>query len=238
MAGVTSAVDLGGTLKESLSVRDRIREGRDPGAAHVGERAVDHAGPRRLPVALPNQLLVDTPARGGEGRRRTRRRRESTSSRRTSGSRRRTTRRSSRRPTNTSSRSTPTSTCPPTCATRFEAGVDVLQHVGSAGMPTYDAGSSSGDRREGHAGRRHRGAPGVPLSGDRRLPGATPGPAARRRLRAGDLGRGPGVARAAGSALSYFSATDQRDALREGVARGSGSSRARSWGWAPTPARR
>src|SRR4029453_5789822 len=27
MAGVTSAVDLGGTLKESLSVRDRIRKG-------------------------------------------------------------------------------------------------------------------------------------------------------------------------------------------------------------------
>ena len=31
MAGVTSAVDLGGTLKESLSVRDRIRKGEIPG---------------------------------------------------------------------------------------------------------------------------------------------------------------------------------------------------------------
>ena len=31
MAGVTSAVDLGGTLKESLSVRDRIKKGDIPG---------------------------------------------------------------------------------------------------------------------------------------------------------------------------------------------------------------
>src|SRR5205823_11746965 len=30
-AGVTSAVDLGGTLKESLSVRDRIKSGAIPG---------------------------------------------------------------------------------------------------------------------------------------------------------------------------------------------------------------
>ncbi|MCP6768913.1 hypothetical protein NL529_29120, partial [Klebsiella pneumoniae] len=62
MAGVTSAVDLGGTLKESLSVRDRIRRGEIPGPR------MEMSGPwitRDLgdysPV-LPNQLLVDTPA--------------------------------------------------------------------------------------------------------------------------------------------------------------------------------
>jgi imidazolonepropionase-like amidohydrolase len=61
MAGVTSAVDLGGTLKESLSIRDRINKGAIPGPR------MSVAGPwitRDLgdysPV-LPNQLLVNTP---------------------------------------------------------------------------------------------------------------------------------------------------------------------------------
>ena len=62
MAGVTSAVDLGGTLKESLSVRDRIRKGEIPGPR------MWMAGPwitRSLGdyfAGLPNQILVDTPA--------------------------------------------------------------------------------------------------------------------------------------------------------------------------------
>ncbi|MGE5414501.1 MAG: amidohydrolase family protein, partial [Syntrophomonadaceae bacterium] len=62
MAGVTSAVDLGGTLKESLAVRDRIDRGEIPGPR------MSMSGPwitRDLgdysPV-LPNQLHVDTPA--------------------------------------------------------------------------------------------------------------------------------------------------------------------------------
>jgi imidazolonepropionase-like amidohydrolase len=61
MAGVTSAVDLGGTLKESLSIRDRINQGAIPGPR------MSMAGPwitRDLgdysPV-LTNQLLVNTP---------------------------------------------------------------------------------------------------------------------------------------------------------------------------------
>ena len=62
MAGVTSAVDLGGTLKESLSVRDRIRKGEIPGPR------MWMAGPwitRSLGdyfAGLSNQILVDTPA--------------------------------------------------------------------------------------------------------------------------------------------------------------------------------
>jgi imidazolonepropionase-like amidohydrolase len=61
MAGVTSAVDLGGTLKESLSIRDRINKGAIPGPR------MSMAGPwitRDLgdysPI-LPNQYLVNTP---------------------------------------------------------------------------------------------------------------------------------------------------------------------------------
>jgi imidazolonepropionase-like amidohydrolase len=62
MAGVTSAVDLGGTLKESLSVRDRIKKGDIPGPR------MWMAGPwitRSLgdySTALDDQILVDTPA--------------------------------------------------------------------------------------------------------------------------------------------------------------------------------
>lgn len=61
MAGVTSAVDLGGTLQESLSVRDRIRKGEIPGPR------MKMAGPwitRDLgdySPALDDQVLVDTP---------------------------------------------------------------------------------------------------------------------------------------------------------------------------------
>ena len=46
-AGITSAVDLGAPLKESLDVRDRIAKGDDPRSAHVDERALDHAAGRR-----------------------------------------------------------------------------------------------------------------------------------------------------------------------------------------------
>jgi imidazolonepropionase-like amidohydrolase len=61
MAGVTSAVDLGGTLKESLSVRDRIRKGEIPGprmwmAGPWITRDLGDYSP-----ALDDQILVDTP---------------------------------------------------------------------------------------------------------------------------------------------------------------------------------
>ena len=61
MAGVTSAVDLGGTLKESLSVRDRIRRGEIPGprmwmAGPWITRSLGDYSP-----ALDDQVLIDTP---------------------------------------------------------------------------------------------------------------------------------------------------------------------------------
>jgi len=62
MAGVTSAADLGGTLKESLSVRDRIKKGEIPGprmwmAGPWITRSLGDYSP-----ALDDQILVDTPA--------------------------------------------------------------------------------------------------------------------------------------------------------------------------------
>ncbi len=61
MAGVTSAVDLGGTLKESLSVRDRIKRGDIPGprmwmSGPWITRSLGDYSP-----ALDDQVLVDTP---------------------------------------------------------------------------------------------------------------------------------------------------------------------------------
>jgi imidazolonepropionase-like amidohydrolase len=61
MAGVTSAVDLGGTLKESLSVRDRIRKGAISGprmwmSGPWITRSLGDYSP-----ALDDQILVDTP---------------------------------------------------------------------------------------------------------------------------------------------------------------------------------
>ena len=61
MAGVTSAVDLGGTLNESLSVRDRIKRGEIPGprmwmAGPWITRSLGDYSP-----ALDDQILIDTP---------------------------------------------------------------------------------------------------------------------------------------------------------------------------------
>jgi len=62
MAGVTSAVDLGGTLEESLSVRDRIAKGEIPGprmwmsGPWITRDLGDYSD------ALATQILVDTPA--------------------------------------------------------------------------------------------------------------------------------------------------------------------------------
>ncbi len=61
MAGVTSAVDLGGTLKESLSVRDRIRRGAIPGprmwmSGPWITRSLGDYSP-----ALDDQILIETP---------------------------------------------------------------------------------------------------------------------------------------------------------------------------------
>src|SRR5262249_48523258 len=62
MAGVTSAVDLGAPLKESLSVRDRIARGEIPGPRMwmSGPWITGDLGD--YSDALPTQILVRTPA--------------------------------------------------------------------------------------------------------------------------------------------------------------------------------
>ncbi len=67
MAGITSAVDLGGTLKESLSVRDRINRGEIPGPRMWMAGPWITRDPGDYSDALPTQILVDTP---GEAARR------------------------------------------------------------------------------------------------------------------------------------------------------------------------
>jgi len=136
MAGVTSAVDLGGTLKESLSVRDRIRSGVIPGprmwmsGPWITRDLGDYS-----PV-LPNQLLVDTPAEAAKA----------TDDLAKAGvdlvkayvklgpahykaiadaAHRHKLRVHAHVYTEAEIRDA------------FEAGIDVLTHVGSAGMPTY-----------------------------------------------------------------------------------------------------
>jgi imidazolonepropionase-like amidohydrolase len=62
MAGVTSAVDLGGTLEESLRVRDRINRGEIPGPRMWMSGPWITRDPGEYSDALPTQVVVDTPA--------------------------------------------------------------------------------------------------------------------------------------------------------------------------------
>lgn len=66
MAGVTSAVDLGGTLKESLSVRDRIRRGEIPGPRMWMSGPWITRDPGDYSPALETQLVVDTPEQAAQ----------------------------------------------------------------------------------------------------------------------------------------------------------------------------
>jgi len=138
-AGVTSAADLGGTLKESLEVRDRINRGEIPGPR------MSVAGPwitRSLGIgfysdALNDQILIDTPAQAaaavdklaaagvdvikayvnlGPGHYKA------------------IVDAAHRHHLRVHAHVYD----PQNVRDAFEAGVDVLQHVGSAGMPTYD----------------------------------------------------------------------------------------------------
>jgi len=61
MAGVTSAVDLGGTLKESLSVRDRIRKGALPGPRMSVSGPWITGSLGDYSPALQDQILARTP---------------------------------------------------------------------------------------------------------------------------------------------------------------------------------
>ncbi|HEV7395889.1 MAG TPA: amidohydrolase family protein [Pyrinomonadaceae bacterium] len=138
-AGVTSAVDLGGTLKESLEVRDRINRGDIPGPrmSVSGPWITRSLGEGFYSTALDDQILVDTPAQAAAA------------------------------VDKLAAAGVDVIKAyvnlgpahykaivdaahkhhllvhahvydPDNVRDAFEAGVDVLQHVGSAGVPTYD----------------------------------------------------------------------------------------------------
>ena len=137
MAGVTSAVDLGGTLTESLSVRDRIRKGTIPGprmwmsGPWITRDLGDYS------PALETQVLVDTPEEAA-----------------------RATEKLAKAGVDVIKAYVELGPAhykaiadaahkhrlkvhahvydPKNVRDAFEAGIDVLTHVGSAGMPTYD----------------------------------------------------------------------------------------------------
>ncbi len=137
MAGVTSAVDLGGTLKESLSVRDRIKSGAIPGprmwmsGPWITRDLGDYS-----PV-LPNQILVDTPAQAAAA-----------VDRLAAGGVDVIKAYVGLGPAHYKAIADSAHRHhlkvhahvydPVNVRDSFEAGIDVLTHVGSAGMPTYD----------------------------------------------------------------------------------------------------
>ena len=137
MAGVTSAVELGGTLKESLSVRDRIKAGAIPGPRmFVSGPWITRSLGDYSPV-LPNQLLVDTPAQAAAAVDRLA----------AAGvdvvkayvelgpaHYKAIADASHRHHLKVHAHVYD----PANVRDSFEAGIDVLTHVGSAGMPTYD----------------------------------------------------------------------------------------------------
>jgi imidazolonepropionase-like amidohydrolase len=137
MAGVTSAVDLGGTLKESLSVRDRIKSGAIPGPRMwmSGPWITRDLGDYY--TGLPNQILVETPTEAAAAV-------EKLSAagvdvikayvelapahyKAIADAAHRHKLRVHAHVYD-----------PVNVKDAFEAGIDVLQHVGSAGIPTYD----------------------------------------------------------------------------------------------------
>ena len=137
MAGVTSAADLGGTLKESLAVRDRIRSGAVPGPRMwmAGPWITRNVGDYY--TGLPNQLLVDTPAQAAKAvddlanagvdviKAYVDLKPEHYKAIADAAHRRKL-------------KVHAHVYDPVDVENAFEAGIDVLQHVGSAGMPTYD----------------------------------------------------------------------------------------------------
>lgn len=137
MAGVTSAADLGGTLKESLAVRDRIKSGAIPGPRMwvAGPWITRDAGDYY--TGLPNQLVVHTPAEAAKA----------VDDLATAGvdlikayvdlkpeHYKAIADAAHRRKLKVHAHVYD----PVDVKNAFDAGIDVLQHVGSAGMPTYD----------------------------------------------------------------------------------------------------
>jgi imidazolonepropionase-like amidohydrolase len=138
-AGVTSAVDLGGTLKESLQVRDRIKRGEIPGPrmSVSGPWITRSLGEGFYSTALDDQLLVDTPEQAAAAV-------DKLAAagvdvikayvNLTAAHYKAIVDAAHKHQLRVHAHVYD----PDDVRNAFEAGVDVLQHVGSAGMPTYD----------------------------------------------------------------------------------------------------
>lgn len=138
-AGVTSAVDLGGTLKESLQVRDRINRGDIAGPRMLvsGPWITRSLGEGFYSTALENQILIDTPAQAAAA-----------VDKLASAGVDVIKAYVNLGPTHYKAIVGAAHRHhllvhahvydPENVRDAFEAGVDVLQHVGSAGVPTYD----------------------------------------------------------------------------------------------------
>lgn len=138
-AGVTSAVDLGGTLKESLQVRDRINRGEIPGPRMwvSGPWITRSLGEGFYSNALENQLLIDTPEQAAAAV-------DKLAAagvdvikayvNLTPAHYKAIVEAAHKHKLRVHAHVYD----PEDVRNAFEAGVDVLQHVGSAGMPTYD----------------------------------------------------------------------------------------------------
>ncbi len=136
-AGVTSAVDLGGTLEESLAVRDRIQRGSLPGPRMwvSGPWITRNLGDYWQ--GLPNQILVNTPqeaaravdelAKAGVDVIKAYVELGPSHYEAIADAAHRHGLRVHAHVYD-----------PENVRDAFESGIDVLQHVGSAGMPTYD----------------------------------------------------------------------------------------------------
>jgi imidazolonepropionase-like amidohydrolase len=138
-AGVTSAVDLGGTLKESLQVRDRINRGEIPGPRMFvsGPWITRSLGEGFYSTALDNQILIDTPEQAAAA----------VDKLAAAGvdvikAYVNLTPAHYKAIVDAAHKHKLTVHAhvydPEDVRNAFEAGVDVLQHVGSAGVPTYD----------------------------------------------------------------------------------------------------
>jgi imidazolonepropionase-like amidohydrolase len=138
-AGVTSAVDLGGTLKESLEVRDRINRGEIPGPRMFvsGPWITRSLGEGFYSTALEDQILIDTPEQAAAAV-------DKLAAagvdvikayvNLTPAHYKAIVDAAHRHKLRVHAHVYD----PDDVRNAFEAGVDVLQHVGSAGVPTYD----------------------------------------------------------------------------------------------------
>jgi imidazolonepropionase-like amidohydrolase len=189
MAGVTSAVDLGGRLKESLGVRDRVNRGEIPGPRlFMSGPWITRASDR--PGTMNNQFGGITIASSAQAAQETEKLIAAGVDviKAHSGLTREDYRAIVETAHKHDIRVHAHVYAEEDVRNALETGVDVLTHAGSAGTAALQPGADSRHRERGTPGRRDRDAPVLDLSRHGRLSGAAAGPAAQGGLRARHLG--------------------------------------------------